>query len=196
VGWTWTAASLRPQTSSTSRIADGAIWPLTCGAMLRSCPLATALSRCHVPRLCPRLLCGSSAFFRPPCPCRRLAAPGRRRSRWSAPRSLLLRTAVCGRQRERGTNDLDGRRAGAMLPRSGEGRAVNDRPRSGHRSCSGARSARPMSVLPRHGYQAAGGRVQPVQPTAGGGPMMQQSVQARTHLLRASDGLYCSTNGY
>jgi hypothetical protein len=41
-------------TSSTSSIAAGAIWPLTCVSMLRSCPLGTAPDRGDVPRPCPR----------------------------------------------------------------------------------------------------------------------------------------------
>jgi hypothetical protein len=55
----------------------------------------------------------------------------------AAPSGCCLWTATRPR-----TSDLDGRRTDAMLPRSGDGRAVNDRPRIGHHSRSDARSAR------------------------------------------------------
>jgi hypothetical protein len=92
--------------------------------------------------------CSLPCFLSTALPLPTLAASGRRRSRWSAPRSLLLRDAAQGRQCDRGTNDLDGRRADAMLPRSGEGRAVNRSSCEADTAHARARSARPIHHSP------------------------------------------------
>jgi hypothetical protein len=99
----------------------------------------------------------TTCFLLTALPCRGLAASGRRRSRWSAPAitasSWLLRVLAT-----RSRDERPGRKAARRYaPAGGEGRAVKDRPRSGHHLRSCARSARfihhlsPLSSLPCRG---------------------------------------------
>jgi hypothetical protein len=90
------------------------------------------------------------AFFRPPCPCRRLAASGRRRSRWSTPRSPLLRDC-CTWPANAIADERPGRtpaRRGAPAERRRQGGQMVVR--EADTACARAREARSRSTTPHH----------------------------------------------
>jgi hypothetical protein len=75
-------------------------------------------------------------------------------------------------KRDRGTNDLDGRRPVATLPRSGEGRAVNEIVREAETACARAREARTRSTPPLSPHHAAGRQAR----TGHGGAVLRRAV--------------------